>query len=129
MHQWILTKSSSFLPNQKKKNIHLTGVKIDNVKKGSIIWIDLKESLSPLAWLYLAFLSYIPIFGSFWSFHDGGRYHVETSPLICRANQWTGFYMITVPIMKELIILGLWPHPITSKRGERYVHSLFYVIR
>ena len=29
-------------------------------------------------------------------FQDGGRYyHTETSPLICSANQWTGFYMIT----------------------------------
>ena len=37
-------------------------------------------------------------------FHDGGRYHIETSPLICGANQWTGFYMITASIMKELTI-------------------------
>ena len=29
-------------------------------------------------------------------------YHIETSPLICSANQWTVFYMITAPIMKEL---------------------------
>ena len=35
-------------------------------------------------------------------FHDGGRYHIETNPLICRANQWTGFYMITASVMKEL---------------------------
>ena len=28
---------------------------------------------------------------------------VQTSPLICSANQWTGFYMITVSVMKELI--------------------------
>ena len=26
-------------------------------------------------------------------FHDGGPYHIETSPLICSANQWTGFYI------------------------------------
>ena len=26
----------------------------------------------------------------------------ETSPLICLANQWTGFYMITASIIKEL---------------------------
>ena len=26
---------------------------------------------------------------------DGGRYHIETSPLICGANQRTGYYMIT----------------------------------
>ena len=25
-----------------------------------------------------------------------------TTPLICRANQWTGFYMITASVMKEL---------------------------
>ena len=34
--------------------------------------------------------------------HDGGPYHLETSPLICRANQWTGFYMPGTSIMKEL---------------------------
>ena len=34
--------------------------------------------------------------------HDGDRYHIETSPLTCSANQWTGFYMITVSIMKEV---------------------------
>ena len=28
-------------------------------------------------------------------FHDGGRYHIETSLLICTANLWTGVYMIT----------------------------------
>ena len=34
----------------------------------------------------------------------------------CRANQWTGFYMISVPIMKELAVLkrdlskGIWHH-------------------
>ena len=34
--------------------------------------------------------------------HDGGRYHIETSPLIFGANQWTDFYMITASVMKEL---------------------------
>ena len=27
---------------------------------------------------------------------------METSPMICRANQWTGFYMIMASVMKEL---------------------------
>ena len=27
---------------------------------------------------------------------------METSPLICSANQWTGFYMITASVTKEL---------------------------
>ena len=29
-------------------------------------------------------------------------YQVETNPLICSANQWTGFYMIGTSVMKEL---------------------------
>ena len=28
--------------------------------------------------------------------------YIETSPLICPANQWTGFYMITACVMKGL---------------------------
>ena len=28
---------------------------------------------------------------------------METSPLICSANQWVGFYMIGNSVMKELI--------------------------
>ena len=35
-------------------------------------------------------------------FHYKGRYHIEISPLICTSNQWTGFYMITASVMKEL---------------------------
>ena len=33
-------------------------------------------------------------------FYEKGRYHIETSPLICSANQWTDFYMITTSVMK-----------------------------
>ena len=29
-----------------------------------------------------------------------GPYHIETSPLICSANQWTGFYMIRTSVIK-----------------------------
>ena len=34
-------------------------------------------------------------------FHDGVPYHIETSPLICSGNHWTGFYMIGISIMKD----------------------------
>ena len=37
-------------------------------------------------------------------FHDEGSYHIETSPLICSANQWTGFYMIWISVIKELTL-------------------------
>ena len=35
-------------------------------------------------------------------FHDGGLYHIETSPLICFANQWTCFYVTGTSVMTEL---------------------------
>ena len=34
--------------------------------------------------------------------NDGGPNHIEISQLICRANQWTGFYMLETSFMKEL---------------------------
>ena len=55
------------------------------------------------------FLVFLLLMMYFWYFYlvflvfrDGGRYHIETSPLICSANQWTGFYMITAAVMKGL---------------------------
>ena len=41
-------------------------------------------------------------------FHNGGRYHIETSPLTCGTNQWTGFYMIIVFVMKRLIYIQVY---------------------
>ena len=34
--------------------------------------------------------------------YDGVPFNSGTSPLICRANQWTGFYMIRISVMKEI---------------------------
>ena len=50
------------------------------------------------------------------TFHEGGRNHIETRPLICGANQWTGFYMITASVMKEL---NLTPFGQTFPNGNR----------
>ena len=36
-------------------------------------------------------------------FMTGGPYHIETSPLICIANQWIGFYMIGTSVRKKLM--------------------------
>ena len=38
-------------------------------------------------------------------FHDWGPYHIEVRPLICSANQWTGFYMTEAFVMKELMTI------------------------
>ena len=32
-----------------------------------------------------------------WLFYYGGPCYIETSPLICCANQWAGFYMMGTP--------------------------------
>ena len=49
------------------------------------------------------FTCYFYIWESFLQlFYAGDRYHIETSPLTCSANQWTGFYMIAASVMKEL---------------------------
>ena len=34
-------------------------------------------------------------------FHDGGSCRIETSPLICSANQWTVFCIVGTYIMKD----------------------------
>ena len=36
---------------------------------------------------------------------DRGPYHIETSPLICRASLWVGFYMISTSVMRELNLI------------------------
>ena len=46
-------------------------------------------------WVNISFLYINP-------FMTEGCYHIENSPLICSANQWTGFYLITVSVMKGL---------------------------
>ena len=43
-----------------------------------------------------------------------GRCHIEISQLIYRANQWTGFYMITASVMKELNAISVIQVPTSS---------------
>ena len=38
------------------------------------------------------------------TFQEGGHYHIEISPSVCRANPWTDFYMITASVLKGLRI-------------------------
>ena len=60
---------------------------------------------------------------SFNEIHDGGRYHIETSPLICSPNRWTGFYMITASVMKELTKFSTNTTMLTN--WEKIVLTLF----
>ena len=41
-----------------------------------------------------------------WRLLDGGLYHIKTSPLICRANQWTGLYMIGAFVIRVLNVFS-----------------------
>ena len=48
-------------------------------------------------------------------FYDGGPYHVETSPMIWRTNQWTGFYVIGMSFKIELIsVFAMFFLPVDS---------------
>ena len=51
---------------------------------------------------YLWRILYNALYTVFKLFDNGGPYHIDTSPLICSANQWTGFYMIRTSVKKEL---------------------------
>ena len=55
--------------------------------------------LFSLSWKQKSFFQYW--FNS-QQFHEGGPQHIETNPLICSANEWTGFYMIGTSVIKEL---------------------------
>ena len=35
-------------------------------------------------------------------FHEGSPYYIETSSLICSANQWTSFYLTETSVLKDL---------------------------
>ena len=45
--------------------------------------------------------NYYPFINFLWLFHDGCPYHIETSSIICSANQWTGLHLIETSIMKQ----------------------------
>ena len=53
-------------------------------------WQSISGEISILCSLILSWLFQVPI-------------HIKTGPLICFKNQRTGFYMIGIPIMKELM--------------------------
>ena len=55
------------------------------------------------------------------SFINGGPCHIEISPFIYRASQWTGFYVIGIFIMKEFILFTIED---TGKALEN-IYSLF----
>ena len=53
---------------------------------------------------------------------------METSPLICRANQWTGFYMITASVMKDLKVTSAIKHENTAEETIIYAHRVYSLL-
>ena len=51
---------------------------------------------------------------------------MEISPLICSANQWTGFYMITASVMKGLR-LEQPPKKTLFKVGNKHTKTVCYL--
>ena len=57
-------------------------------------------------------------------YHEGS-YHIETSPLICRSNQWSGFYMTETSVMRELIMKEkFWGDPQSRTNSGRKFCSM-----
>ena len=54
------------------------------------------------------------VFSAFSLFHDRGLYYTETSPMICRANRWTCFYMIGTFVTKGLITFLMYTNSCTA---------------
>ena len=63
---------------------------------------------SLVCWCMYSYI--IIIHCAIWLFQDRGPYHIETSPLICSANQWNGFYMIMASVMNKLKQIRLRYH-------------------
>ena len=61
------------------------------------------------------------------NFLGGSASHIETSPLICSANQLTGFFMIEISVMKELrtILSGLFDFVFVE---ELFILIIYFVI-
>ena len=53
--------------------------------------------------LLLKYIYFYHIIFRFSKLTLSGPYQIKISPLICRANQWTGFYMIGASVLKELV--------------------------
>ena len=65
-------------------------------RKNCVIFIHFRVAKIFL-WLTLCAVSFFLVY----LFHDEDPYHIETSPLIYRANQPTGFYMAGTTVIKE----------------------------
>ena len=74
-----------------EKSIILLEIEIILLKHESEVWLKNAQGTELFESLDVA-----------WHVHDGGPYPIETSPLICRANQWTGFYVVVTSARKEL---------------------------
>ena len=61
-------------------------------------------------------------------FNEGEPYYPETSPLICSANQWTGFYMIGTFVIKDLKLFLPYKHQKQrSKQNKLYLAKYIQV--
>ena len=67
-------------------------------------------------------------------FHDGGPYHIKTSPLFCYANQWAGFYnslkkSMEVHFDRSKIFIFIFTTHVTSIYEKKFDRSTTYSCR
>ena len=87
--------------------LHPRKINLSNLLFESIFWNLKKWTFWFIAILKIRHYNFINSFMiSYIIWYDFmiSWYHIETSPLMCSANRWTGFCMISTFIMEELII-------------------------
>ena len=79
-------------------------------KRTSMMKLFFRKYLTVLTWFYFqqlflsnCFLLFCPL-----TFSWRSSYHIETSPLICYANQLTGFCKVGTSVMKKLSNFKVW---------------------
>ena len=77
---------------------------------------------------YLLYSEFLNSFNETFMNHDGGPYRIETSPLICRANQWTSFYMTEIFVMKELKQSSLFRICLCSETTCNIISPLYFLL-
>ena len=86
-----------------------------NIKSKRVLFCDLKQfgSLIRFVGANISFISetndFLKNLNKVLTLSWRRPLYIETTPLICSANQWTGFYMIAASIMKGLTQI-CWSH-------------------
>ena len=83
----------------------------------AVSWRALHLRYLRVSWLRLCYL-----------FHEGGPCQIEPSPLICKANQWTGSYILRTSVVKQLKVIGILPSIFTNNHTVEVIQYSVMIV-